>query len=180
MAVVTGCLLCLVSTLFLPWTRAQAFWKDFPLLGNLELGSVTVGLTDNTPLAVIAAILCAVGLAGLAWRSRDWTISLLVSGSLLLVFIAYLVGLSTEAYEMMGFFRRLLDSLRETPYLGALAGWVEEIIRNNVVFSAKPLAGLFVFPLSALTIGAGGLLLRPRSAKRGEGKSGSEGEADTL
>lgn len=179
-AVVTGCLLCLVSTLFLPWTRAQAFWKEFPLLGNLELGSVTVGLTDNIPLAIIAAILSAAGLAGLAWRSRAWTVALLVSALLLLVFIAYLVGLSAKAYETMGFFRRLLDSLREVPYLGAIAGWVEEIIRNNVTFSVRPLAGLFLFPISTLTIGVGGLLLRPRTARRRGGEWGKEEGGDKV
>lgn len=166
--VVLGCLLCLVSALFLPWSRAQATWKEMPLLGDLELGSITARLTDNTPLAVIAAILSAAGIAGLAWKKRDWVMALLVSGLLVLVFAAYLVGVSTEAYETLGFYRRLLDSLRDVPYLGAIAGWLEEAVRNHVVFSVTPLVGFYLFPVSAVLTAAGGILLRPQRA----GKNG--------
>lgn len=162
--VVLGCLLCLVSALFLPWSKAQATWKEMPLLGNLELGSITPRLTDNTPLAVIAAVLSATGIAGLACKRRDWLMALLVSGLLVLVFVAYLVGVSTEAYETLGFYRRLLDSLRDVPYLGAIAGWIEETVRNHVVFSVTPLVGFYLFPVSALLTAAGGILIRPRGA----------------
>ncbi|MGQ9476345.1 MAG: hypothetical protein ACUVRX_00090 [Actinomycetota bacterium] len=164
--VIIGCLLCLVSALFLPWSRAQAAWKDMPLLGDLELGSITARLTDNTPLAVIAAILSAAGIAGLAWKKRDWVMALLVSGLLIPVFVAYLVGVSTEAYETLGFYRRLLDSLRDVPYLGAIAGWIEETVRNHVVFSVTPLVGFYLFPVSAVLTAAGGILLRPRGARK--------------
>lgn len=162
--VVLGFLLCLVSALFLPWSRAQATWKEMPLLGDLELGSITSRLTDNTPLAVIAAILSAAGIAGLAWKKRDWVMALLVSGLLVLVFVAYLVGVSTEAYETLGFYSRLLDSLRDVPYLGAIAGWIEETVRKHVVFSVTPLVGFYLFPVSAALTAAGGILLRPRGA----------------
>ncbi len=164
-----GCLLCLVSALLLPWSRAQAVWKEMPLLGDLELGSVNARLTDNTALAVIAALFSVVGLAGLALRERAWISALLVSALLILVFAAYVMSVSAEAYETLGFYRRLLDSLRDVPYLGAVAGWIEETVRKNVVFSVRPLAGFYLFPASCLLVAAGGVVMRSRSVKRTEG-----------
>lgn len=162
--VAVGYLLCIISALLLPWSKAKASWKEMPLFGDVELGSVTGKLTDNTSLAVIAVVLSAAGIAGLAWKSKGWLVALLVSGLLLLVFIAYLVGITTEAYETLGFYRRLLDSLRNVPYLGVIAGWIEEMVRSHVVFSVTPLVGFYLFPVSAGLTAAGGVLLRPRGA----------------
>ncbi|MDI6874814.1 hypothetical protein [Candidatus Solincola sp.] len=169
----TGCLLCIVSTLLLPWSRAQATWKEMPLLGDVELGSVTGKLTDNTTLAVIAVVLAATGILSLAWKPRGWLVALIVSGLLALVFIAYLVSITTEAYETLGFYRRLLDALRDVPYLGAVAGWIEETVRKNVVFSVKPLVGFYLFPVSALLAAAGGVLMRFRPERTGDEKTQS-------
>jgi len=158
--VAVGCLLCIVSALLLPWSKAKASWKEMPLFGEVELGTVTGKLTDNTALAVIAVALSAAGIAGLAWKSKGWLVALLVSGLLVLVFVAYLVGITTEAYETLGFYRRLIDALRDVPVLGVVAGWIEETVKQNVIFSVKPLAGFYLFPVSALLVAVGGITMR--------------------
>ncbi|WP_287152570.1 hypothetical protein [Candidatus Solincola tengchongensis] len=171
--VVLGCLLCMVSALLAPWSRAQARWKKIPFLGEVDLGSVTGRLTDNASLAVIAVILSIAGIACVAWKSKGWLAALLTSVLLMLVFIAYLVGITTEAYETLGFYKRLLDLLRGIPYLGAVAGWIEETVRQNVTFTVKPMAGFYLFPASALLIAVGSLVMRarPGESREAEGRS---------
>lgn len=167
-AVIVGCLLCMASALLVPWSRVRARWKEIPLFGEVELGSITGRLTDNTSLAVIAVVLSIGGIACLAWKSKGWLAALVLSGLLMLVFIAYLVGIVTEAYEALGFYRRLLDLLRGIPYLGAVVGWVEETVRENVIFTVKPLAGFYLFPASTLLVAAGGLMMRARTGESRE------------
>lgn len=158
--IVSGCLLSLVSSLALPWTKAQATWKGILIFKDLELGSVTCRLTDVIWLAVIAAVLAVIGLVGLGWKSKTGVIAMTVSVLLMMIFVAYLVGLSMDAYDILGFYKHLLEKVRDIPYAGTIVGWIEGLIRENVIFSVSLQPGFFLFPSSAALVFGGGLMIK--------------------
>ncbi len=163
--VAAGCLLCILSALALPWARVAVTWKSILFNTDVDLGIYTFKLTENPWLTGVLVAVACLGLAGLAWKRRSGTVALAVSLLLLAGCIAYLVSLLREALDFLGLYKRLLELVRATPFIGQAA---EELIRERLAVRALPHAGGFVFAAGVVLVLAGGLLLRLRD---GHGKT---------
>ncbi|MDI6831054.1 MAG: hypothetical protein QME88_06930 [Actinomycetota bacterium] len=157
--VAAGCLLCILSALFLPWARVAVTWKSILFNTDVDLGIYTFKLTENAWLTAALVAVACLGLAGLAWRRRSGTVALAVSLLLLAGCIAYLVSLLREALDFLGLYERLLELVRALPLIGQAA---EELVRERLAVRALPHAGGFVFAAGVALVLAGGLLLRLR------------------
>ena len=158
--VAAGCIACVIAAIALPWARAKVTWKVLLTNTDAELGSFSFDLLDNPWLAaalISVAVLC---LAGLFWRRRAGTVSLLASVLLLAGSAVYLICLIEDAFDFLGFYHNLMDLIRSFPLVGPL---VESAIRERVSISAYPHAGVFVFIAATALILAGGLLIRRRN-----------------
>ncbi len=159
--VISGGLLAIIASLCFTWAEARINLKGFFSLlpGGLKTSVKLTGITWMAALAVSVAGAC---LAGLLWKRGSGPIAITASIILLGIFLAYLVELINRAYEALGLYDRVLEAVRSIPHLGAT---LESYIRENVVFSAYPKAGLFLFLSASLVMLAGGMLIQSRAGR---------------
>lgn len=159
-----GGVLCITAALALPWARVDLAWKGLLTRQNFPLGTYSFHLLENPWLAGISLFFAAAVLVSLAWRRRAGTAVILCTLPLFACFLVYLVSLITEALDFLGFYQNLLDLVRTFPFIGPA---LESAIREHLLVSAYPHAGMFLFLLGAVTSLAGGILiLRRRNALR--------------